>query len=220
MIRPTWWLRVAVLLAMGSGLAVPFMLGARIDAHVIRDLVDDWPVAMPLVFVLAHVVASLLWIPRTMMALAAGLLFGLVGGLVWSMVGAMAGAYVSFALARHLQADAPPIAEWSHVGPLVRRAESGGWRFVALLRLIPVVPHTLSNYAFGLTRMPLGAYLVGTFAGMMPLAFVYVNLGRAGRAGLTEGEWIAPVAFALALLALSIVLPRLLAGRARLLGDR
>ena len=39
--------------------------------------------------------------------------------------------------------------------------ERGGWRAVALLRLIPIMPHSLANYGLGLTALPLGAYRDG-----------------------------------------------------------
>jgi uncharacterized membrane protein YdjX (TVP38/TMEM64 family) len=209
------WLRVAALLVLGGGLAVPFLIGASLDAAMITDHIDDWPMLMPVVFLLAHVAASLMWVPRTMMALAAGLLFGLGWGMAWSMVGSMAGATACFVLARHLFADAAALGERKRIGPWIARAESGGWWFVALLRLVPLVPHTLSNYALGVTRLSLGAYLAGSFVGMLPLSFVYVNLGQTGRSGLAGGEWVVPVVVALVLVAIMAIVPRLMATRLR-----
>jgi uncharacterized membrane protein YdjX (TVP38/TMEM64 family) len=48
-----------------------------------------------------------------------------------------------------------------HAGELERLivgVEAEGWRFVALMRLVPLFPFNLMNYALGLTRISLGHY--------------------------------------------------------------
>ena len=52
-----------------------------------------------------------------------------------------------------------------------------GWKIVALLRLSPVVPFNLLNYAFGLTRVSLRDYVIASWIGMMPGTLMYVYLG-------------------------------------------
>ena len=64
---------------------------------------------------------------------------------------------------------------------LIRGVEEEGWRFVAFVRLVPLFPFNLMNYAFGLTRIRLGEYVVASFVCMAPGAFAYTYLGYAGR---------------------------------------
>jgi uncharacterized membrane protein YdjX (TVP38/TMEM64 family) len=95
------------------------------------------------------------------------------------------------------------------VGPILRRAEAGGWRAVAALRLIPVLPHSVANYALGLTRLPLGAYALGSFLGQLPMTIAYVDFGAAGgKIWSGASGWLAPTLIGAAALLISLLLPR------------
>src|SRR5207237_10884934 len=52
-----------------------------------------------------------------------------------------------------------------------------GLRIVLLVRLSPVFPFNLLNYAFGLTQVTLRDYLIGSLVGMLPGTVMYVYLG-------------------------------------------
>jgi len=87
-------------------------------------------------------------------------------------------------------------------------AERGGWRAVAVLRLIPIVPHSVANYGLGLTRLSLGAYAVGSFLGQLPLTIAYADFGAAGeRLMLGGANWVEPTLIGLAGLSLSLLIP-------------
>jgi uncharacterized membrane protein YdjX (TVP38/TMEM64 family) len=87
------------------------------------------------------------------------------------------------------------------------RIERGGWRAVALVRLIPVMPHSLANYALGLTRIPLGTYTFGSLIGQLPMTIVYVDLGVAGeQLMLGDAGWLEPTLIGLAMLAVTLVI--------------
>ena len=93
-------------------------------------------------------------------------------------------------------------------GSIVQRVERGGWRAVALLRLIPVVPHGVANYGLGLTGLGLGAYACGSLLGQLPMTIAYVGLGAAGeRLLLGSSGWIEPTLIGLAALSLSLLIP-------------
>jgi uncharacterized membrane protein YdjX (TVP38/TMEM64 family) len=70
-----------------------------------------------------------------------------------------------------------------------------GWKIVGLTRLAPVFPFTLLNYAFGLTRVKLGHYVLASWVGMMPGTVMYVYIGSLAQAATgertrTTGEWV------------------------------
>jgi len=89
--------------------------------------------------------------------------------------------------------------------------EEEGWRFVAFVRLVPLFPFNLVNYAFGLTRIRLSEYVLASFLCMAPGALAYTYLGYAGREAATgEAGSIHKALLALALLATVTFLPRLL----------
>jgi rhodanese-related sulfurtransferase len=88
--------------------------------------------------------------------------------------------------------------------------EAEGWRFVAFVRLVPLFPYNLLNYALGLTRIRLLAYALATFVFMAPGAFAYTYVGYAGRQAIAGGgAAIQTGLIALALLAAVAFLPRL-----------
>ncbi|MGQ0665160.1 MAG: TVP38/TMEM64 family protein [Pseudomonadota bacterium] len=213
--RAPIWLRLALVLVIAAGLVLAYIHRHAIEAAAIGERIDDFGFLMPAVYLAAHVVASLLFVPRTVMAGVAGILFGLWWGALLSIAGAVAGSAAGFCLARYINAGLVAPADLARLGPLVRRLEDGGWRAVALVRLVPVMPHALTNYALGLTRLSLSAYLTGSLAGMLPLTFVYVEFGVAGRqavAGAAAWGWSA--LWAVVLLALAWAIPRLLGRQA------
>jgi rhodanese-related sulfurtransferase len=89
--------------------------------------------------------------------------------------------------------------------------ESEGWRFVAFVRLMPLFPFNLLNYALGLTRIPLAQFVIASFVFMAPGALAYTYLGYVGREALAGGEGLVQKSLlALALLAAVAFVPRFL----------
>ena len=55
--------------------------------------------------------------------------------------------------------------------------EREGFKLVLLLRLSPIFPFNLLNYALSLTRLTLGQYVLASAIGMLPGTALYVYLG-------------------------------------------
>src|SRR5947209_8760818 len=120
------------------------------DPIAITTALGRYPAA-PLGFLAVHIAASLVFVPRTLLAVAAGLLFGTGWGILWAELGSVAGAAAGFLLARYLSSGLIDLQRVSRVRSLLERVERGGWRAVASLRLIPIMPHSVGNYGLGLT---------------------------------------------------------------------
>ncbi len=180
---------------------------AVLDPVAITAAIERSPAA-PLGFLALHIVASLLFVPRTLLALVAGLLFGVGWGIFWAEIGSAAGAVAGFLLARYVSSGPIDVDRGARIEPILQRVERGGWRAVAMLRLIPIMPHSLGNYGLGLTRLPLGAYAFGSLIGQLPMTIAYVDLGAAGGQLMLGGaNWLAPTLIGLAALCLSLSIP-------------
>jgi uncharacterized membrane protein YdjX (TVP38/TMEM64 family) len=176
---------VLVAVAVAIGLALTRLHG--VDSQAIQRAIAAEPLA-PLYFVGLQVAASLLFVPRTVLGIAAGLVFGLVWGTVWALAGAVAGAAAGFALVRWFGATG--LLDMSPgIGRMVARAEHGGWRSVAILRLTPV-PHSVANTVLAMTNIGWRQYLFGSFIGMLPMTLVQVDIGASGNAALKNGQWV------------------------------
>jgi uncharacterized membrane protein YdjX (TVP38/TMEM64 family) len=209
-LRRTGRLALLGLLAMGA--ASVWRWRAVLDPITITEAIDCYPLA-PLGFLAVHIAASLLFIPRTLLAIVAGLLFGMGWGIVWAASGSVAGAIAGFLVARYINSG---LIDAARLGSVVAQVERGGWRAVAVLRLIPVIPHSLVNYALGLTRLPLAAYAFGSLLGQLPMTIAYVDLGAAGeRLMLGGASWIEPTLIGLTALSLSLLIPAIARWRTR-----
>lgn len=88
--------------------------------------------------------------------------------------------------------------------------EAEGWRFVAFVRLVPLFPFNLLNYALGLTRIPLAHYVAASLVCMAPGTIAFTYLGHAGRSAFAGGETLVRTGtIALGLLALAAFFPRI-----------
>jgi uncharacterized membrane protein YdjX (TVP38/TMEM64 family) len=202
--------RVLVLVVLVAGMIAVWTHRGAFDPQTVSAAIAAHPAAAPLVFLALHLAASLLFVPRTILAMAAGAVFGMGWGLVWATAGSVLGAVAGFLVARYVNAGLIDPESMPHLGPVLARAEAGGWRSVAALRLIPVLPHSLANYALGLTRLPLGAYALGSLLGQLPMTIAYVDLGAAGgRLWSGSAGWLVPTVIGAAALLVSLLLPRL-----------
>jgi uncharacterized membrane protein YdjX (TVP38/TMEM64 family) len=207
-VRPSTAIRIALLVLVAAGIIVAFALRGAFQPVVLHDRIAEYPFA-PLVFVAIMIATSLVFVPRTILVVAGGLLFGLWWGLLWSTLGSTLGSVLCFVLARYVNAGLVDEATLPRLAPVLKAAERGGWRIVAFLRLVPILPNTPVNYALALTRVSLPAYAFGTLVGQLPTTFVWCEVGASGNTALSGGNWVVPTLLALALLAVSLVLPRL-----------
>ena len=207
--------RLGLLAIIAIGAVAAWRWRAVLDPVAITAAIRHYPAA-PLVFLILHITASLFVVPRTMLAIVAGLLFGIGWGIFWTELGAVAGAAAGFLAARYINSGLIDVESVRHVGPVLERVERGGWRAVAILRLVPVMPHSLTNYAVGLTRLRLGAYLFGSLIGQLPMTIVYVEFGAAGERLMLGGVgWLMPTWIGFAAVFVSLLIPAYSRWRAR-----
>ncbi len=205
------WLRTLLLLGLLAGIAVAVAYRDRFDAAVLETWIHEAGIIAPLLFILIYAIAAVLFLPGTVVTLAGGALFGPVFGTLYNLTGATLGATLAFLIARHLASDWVTQKAGGRVKQLISGVEHEGWRFVAFVRLVPLFPFNLLNYALGVTRLRLTHYIIASFVCMLPGAAAYTYLGYAGREALAGGEGIIRKALlALALLAVVAFLPRLI----------
>lgn len=162
-------------------------------------------------FVLAYTVASLLLVPGALLTVAAGVVFGLGWGTLVASVASTLTAAAGFMIAHLARARVAKVARRHPKFMAVDQAvRAKGWKVVALLRLSPVVPFSLSNYLFGLTAVRFGPYLLASWLAMLPGTLLYVWIGAAG--GFAKGrrpwEWALLGAGLAATAVLTVVLTR------------
>jgi uncharacterized membrane protein YdjX (TVP38/TMEM64 family) len=112
------------------------------------------------------------------LTLAGGFLFGSILGTVYVNLGATTGAILAFLSARYLFRDWVEHKIGHRLGSLRKGISRDGFSYLLTLRLIPVAPFFLINALCGLTRLPLGTYVLATAIGIIPGSFIYAYAGR------------------------------------------
>jgi uncharacterized membrane protein YdjX (TVP38/TMEM64 family) len=131
-----------------------------------------------LVFMLIYIVATVVFIPGSVLTLGAGVLFGVILGSVYVFVGATLGAIAAFLIGRYL------VRNWvrkksegnQEFAAIDRAVAHAGFKIVLLTRLSPVFPFNLLNYAFGVTGVTFKDYALAS-VGMFPGTVMYVYIG-------------------------------------------
>lgn len=195
-----------VLLLAGIGLAIAFR--GRFDVATFEQWIREAGPSAPLVFMLAYALGTVFFLPGSALTLAGGVMFGPMLGTFYNLTGATAGAVLSFLVARYIASDWVERRTEGRLRQIKEGIESEGWRFVAFVRLVPLFPFNLLNYALGLTRIKLSSYAITSYICMLPGAVAYTYLGYAGREALAGREGIVRKGLlALGLLVMIIFIP-------------
>ena len=180
--------------------------------QLLQQWLEQAGIWAPVVFILIYVAACVLFLPGSILTLAGGALFGPVLGSFCAITGATIGAAVSFLISRYLLSDWVSQRAGGRLKQLVNGVEAEGWRFVAFVRLVPLFPFNLLNYALGLTKIRFIEYLVASYVFMLPGAIAYTYIGYVGREAVSGGEnLVKNILIAVAILAVVLFLPRFVA---------
>ncbi len=133
----------------------------------------------PVVFILGYAVAAVAFLPGSVLTLAAGAIFGLGAGVVYVFIAAVLGSSAAFLVSRYLARAAieKRLAGNARFAAIDRAVGAQGRKIVFLLRLSPVFPFNLLNYALGLTQVRFTDYLIASL-GMLPGTLLYVYYGK------------------------------------------
>lgn len=141
------------------------------------------------VFIGIYAVATVIFVPGSLLTIAAGLVFGLGLGTLVAWLGAVIGSTFAFLIARYLARS--KIEEKTKNNAKFKAIDGAigkqGWKIIGLLRLSPLIPFNASNYFYGVTAIGFWPYVLASAAGMLPGTLLYVYLGAAGQAGLGGG---------------------------------
>jgi uncharacterized membrane protein YdjX (TVP38/TMEM64 family) len=152
--------------------------------------VQDWTVTLAtsargagatgaVLFFVAYVVATVAMWPGSLLTLAIGFAYGPVWGLLLASPASVTAATAAFLLGRSVLRDrVQRRVQASRAARAIEQAVGReAFKLVLLLRLSPLVPFNLLNYALSLSRVRLGTYVLASFIGMLPGTALYVYLG-------------------------------------------
>ncbi|MDZ7959414.1 MAG: TVP38/TMEM64 family protein [Aulosira sp. DedQUE10] len=132
----------------------------------------------PIAFIAIYNLATLLFIPGSILTLKGGCLFGVFWGSVYVIIAATIGATLAFCIGRYLSRDwvAQQLDKHPKFKAIDLAVAKEGWKIVLLTRLSPIFPFNLLNYAFGVTQVSLKDYILGSI-GIIPGTVMYVYIG-------------------------------------------
>ncbi len=203
--------RLLIALIIAAGITAVIVYREQLDITVMQNWIESAGAAAPLIFMLIYAVGTVFFFPGSILTLLGGALFGPVLGTFYNLAAATIGATLSFLVARYLASGWVEKKTGGRLKQLIVGVENEGWHFVAFVRLVPLFPFNLLNYALGLTRIKLSHYCLASFVFMFPGSAAYTYLGYIGKEAATGGEGLVQkIMIGIALLGLVAFLPRII----------
>jgi uncharacterized membrane protein YdjX (TVP38/TMEM64 family) len=174
----------------------------------------------PVIFVVTYILASVFFLPGSVLTLGAGAIFGVVKGSIIVSIAATLGAASAFLVGRYLargwvEKEIEGNEKFKAIDETVARE---GWKIVGLTRLSPIFPFNLLNYAYGVTKVSLRDYFLASWIGMLPGTIMYVYIGSlagdlatlgTGSGPATTAQWVLRVVGLLATVAVTVYVTRI-----------
>lgn len=187
------WFKLTLFAAVFAVAGIVVLTQGVPSVQSARDYVTDLGAVAPLLFGLGFGILTLTPFPKAVLAVVAGALWGLPTGLLICLVGVLFGATMAFYVGRFLIADAVR----GLAGPVMRDIDdaAGKSTFLAVLavRIIPVLPFTVMNFAFGVTAVRFWPFFAATGVGSILATGAYVAVGSFGH-DLTSWQFWAALA--------------------------
>lgn len=137
-----------------------------------------------ILFFCLYTLGVILMLPAMVMAMASGAIFGLMYGSVLAWAGSSIGQVIAFAIGRYLLREivvsylTTTFPKWTAIDKALM---TDGWKLVTLLRLSPIAPWNVLNYALAVTSVPLAAYVMASSFSILPYLILFVYFGSLAR---------------------------------------
>ena len=176
---------VAFALALVAIVAAVLLLHEPL--HAVLNAVLEWAAGRGrwtgVVLAAIWIPAAILFVPGSILTLGTGFLLGLGWGTLTVSIGSTAGAAAAFGVSRILLRE--PVRRRLGNRPAFRAIDRAvadeGLKIVLLLRVSPLFPYNVLNYAFGATGVSFRSFVLGSWLGMFPGTLLYVYLGSGAR---------------------------------------
>lgn len=174
------WARLGLFAALLAGAAIVVAVVGLPSPDEVQEQADEAGALAPIVFAITFALLGFLPVPLAPLSIAAGALFGFWQGLATVLVAGIVSAAATFGISKALGRPAVASVSGDRVARLDARLQERGLVTVVALRLVPIMPFTVCNYACGLTAIPFRTYLIGTAVGIVPGSGAYVGVGAFG----------------------------------------
>lgn len=179
------------------GIIAYFTTGLR--SLTISDLemwIAGFGVLAGLIYIVVYAIGPLVLVPGSILTLAGGVLFGKWLGWLYVIIGSNIAANIAFILTRYLGRGVQDKIAKSKLKKYDDELKEHGFLTVLYLRLIPIFPFIILNYALGVTKVKHRDYFFATLLGMLPGTFAFVFLGDAIKDIGSKEFWAAAAFFA------------------------
>jgi uncharacterized membrane protein YdjX (TVP38/TMEM64 family) len=191
------WASLLILIFLAF-LVADFLFYTEAGAHwrsrdFVHARVHEHPVLAPLGFIIAYVFLAVLLLPVWWLQLLAGYCFGFVPAILVCEAGATLAAVSSVSVSRWLAGDWFHTKVEPHMGRLRSLDEKlgkNGLLVVLTVRLLHVVPFSISNYALGLLQVRVRDVAIGTLIGGITTNASYAAAGAFGMQLLHNWKFI------------------------------
>jgi len=139
---------------------------------------NDNPILVFFLFEFIYVIGVVAALPCLPLNLAAGFLWGGIWGGLYTTIAVTVGGWISFAIARGLFGQIlfkQTQIKWAST--VQKEFEKNGWKFVAFMRLNPIIPTGPLNYLLGLTSLSDIAFVTTTFIFLLPPSIATSYIG-------------------------------------------
>ena len=190
------------LACLAATAAVMWGMGG-VNIEEMQALLEQAGIWAPIIYIAIYTFATILVLPSTALNLAGGALFGPWIGTLWTSVGAIIAAMIAFGFTRTVGRTLVEKRLGGYWQPLDDEIRQGGRFYMFSIRLLPIIPYGLVNFAAGLTSISFRDYVIGTALGTPPGALPFVMLGDSGIRTLQTGD-VLPLVGTLTLIGLLV----------------
>ena len=183
--------------------AVAIIGTGKLDQDQLQAFLTKAGLWAPILYILLYTLGTLLVLPSTALNLTGGAIFGPGFGILWTSIGAVLAAAVAFIFARTAGRNIMSRRLAGRWQAMDAELSQGAVFYMFAIRLVPILPYGLVNFAAGLTSIRFQDYLLGTTLGTVPSVLPFVLLGSSGVQAVQTGD-ILPLLGALMLTGLLV----------------
>lgn len=182
--QPKWIQIPLIILVFGVFAATAwyyFSIYDRFNSENVQAFIRGFGAWAPVVFAVLYTISAPIPLVSWVLSPLGGLLFGTFWGTLLVIGVATVSSLIPFTLSRVLgQEWVESRVKGKKLDDIYQRSEGqGGFLFILMMRLIPLLPWEVQNYVAGLTKVSLPVYIIATAMGIVPGSLGLVLLGDA-----------------------------------------